>query len=277
MSRPGLREAAVVVPARNEEGHIGRCLDALEATCRACPVPSRIVVVLDSCTDGTAAVAARSGVDVLAVRHGNVGRARDAGARLAIRRSTTSPDRLWLASTDADSWVQPDWLAFMVAAADAGADLVLGTVRPETPDALLLRAWAAAHHLRDGHRHVHGANLGVRASTYTDVGGYPPADTAEDVALAARINRCGGAVVLSTGEVPVLTSGRLVGRAPGGLAAYLRALGPAGATATAGTSGSIAVGAPGGAAASRPSPEQPRELAGWSASVSHVTAARTSG
>lgn len=232
MNRLGLREVTVVVPARNEECRIGRCLDALQAARRACPVPSRVVVVLDSCADGTAAIASRSDVDLLAVGFCNVGKARGAGARLALRRSTTDPERLWLASTDADSWVQPDWLAFMVEAADAGADLVLGTVRPDSPDPMLTRAWSAAHHLGDGHRHVHGANLGVRASTYTDAGGYPPADSAEDVGLAARIKRRGEAVVLSTAAVPVGTSGRLIGRAPGGLATYLSALRPVAASAS---------------------------------------------
>jgi hypothetical protein len=43
------------------------------------------------------------------------------------------------------------------------------------------------------------------------------------VLLSAAVRRAGGRV-LSTGSSPVLTSGRTTGRAPSGMASYLREL-----------------------------------------------------
>jgi cellulose synthase/poly-beta-1,6-N-acetylglucosamine synthase-like glycosyltransferase len=85
------------------------------------------------------------------------------------------------------------------------------------------RLWIA-HHLRaDGHRHVHGANLGIRASALAGLGGWSPLVSGEDVELAARA-RDAGLVIRRSGAAPVVTSARLDGRAPDGFAAYLRRL-----------------------------------------------------
>jgi hypothetical protein len=54
---------------------------------------------------------------------------------------------MWLANTDADSTVPSDWLIGMVSAANAGFQVVLGTVLPgaELP-APLHAAWSAPVH-----------------------------------------------------------------------------------------------------------------------------------
>ena len=66
-----------------------------------------------------------------------LGRARRAGvaAGLAVTSAGRPLERTWVASTDADSVVPAHWLTSQLAAADAGADLVLGTVRPDPADA----------------------------------------------------------------------------------------------------------------------------------------------
>lgn len=60
----------VVIPAHNEEQSLHACLDALlvAASHPALGVPVRILVVLDSCADGSASVAANYGVRHLARR-----------------------------------------------------------------------------------------------------------------------------------------------------------------------------------------------------------------
>jgi len=90
------------------------------------------------------------------------------------RVTTLGPsNRLWLANTDADSVVPRDWLIRMVDAADAGVQVVLGTVAPDVELPQTLRAaWIARHQLHDGHPHIHGANLGIRADTYLALGGW---------------------------------------------------------------------------------------------------------
>ena len=127
----------VVVPARNEAALLPACLAALR-TAIAHPgragAPVRLVVVADGCTDGTAGVARAGGAVVLGggeVGRGNVGAARDAGVRELLAeagRAGVPPERLWVATTDADSTVPPDWLLLHETAAASGVDAVVGTV-----------------------------------------------------------------------------------------------------------------------------------------------------
>ncbi|ERK72928.1 hypothetical protein N136_00718, partial [Leifsonia aquatica ATCC 14665] len=84
-------------------------------------------------------------------------------------------------------------------------------------------AWTRSHPPGATLGHVHGANLGVRASAYAEAGGVLPLVVGEDVDLVARV-RASGRPVVESEQHPVLTSARLDGRAPDGYAAHLRAL-----------------------------------------------------
>lgn len=240
--RPPLSAVAVVVPARDERQLLPGCLDALAAAAARTPLPTTVVVVLDRCTDGTEQVV--RGRDVLAVRTsvGAAGAARRLGVRRALYALAGSDPvpawpQVWVASTDADSTVPPDWLAQQVRLADSGVDLVLGPVElpPEHIDPVTL-AWRRAY-ARSGRagggRHVHGANLGVRAGAYLAAGGFPWTTAHEDVALSRAVARLPGAVV-ATGTAPVVTSARLIARAPCGVAADLRRIAQAAAALTTG-------------------------------------------
>jgi glycosyltransferase involved in cell wall biosynthesis len=228
-----IRRVAVVIPAADEEQRIGRCLAAIvaarshlyRATAR---VQVQVIVVLDACQDATAARAVAYGdVRLVSVRARNVGAARQAGAAAALLGSGPASE-LWLASTDADTQVPADWLSYMVAESRRGVHMVLGTALPGPALGPAARAdWLSRHHLREGHPHVHGANLGIRGDAYLALGGWQPLATGEDVELASRAARTGHLRVLRTAAIPVVTSGRPHGRAPHGFSGYLRALGPA--------------------------------------------------
>lgn len=221
----------IVVPVRNEQLLLPRCLTALAAAIaavQASPAVDRpqvsVVIVLDRCTDGSANVAADwPHWQRIVSTAGAVGAARRAGAaRLTAGRGTGSLRRLWLATTDADSAVPPNWLTAQLAFARNGAELVLGTVTPDselTPEHR--DRWALRHTLVEGHPHVHGANMGVRADRYRAAGGFASVDTGEDRLLVAAL-RALPVVEARTALIPVLTSGRLAGRAPAGFADYLR-------------------------------------------------------
>jgi len=218
----------VVVPAADEQEHLPACLAAVEVAADAAArlgVRVRVVVVLDGCTDGSAEVVARTaGVEAVAVDARCVGTARAAGARHALD-GQTELSSVWLANTDADSQVPADWLTHMLDEADRGAHLVLGTVIPQLASTdRMLELWTARHSAFDGHEHVHGANLGVRADVYEAAGGWASLACGEDVELATRALAVPGAVVRRSARTPVRTSGRTTGRAPDGFAAYLRAL-----------------------------------------------------
>jgi hypothetical protein len=63
---------AVIVPAADEEEHIGDCLSAIQAAAgclyQETGIPARVILVLDRCLDQTAAIARRSaGVELVTV------------------------------------------------------------------------------------------------------------------------------------------------------------------------------------------------------------------
>lgn len=224
-----VRVVHVVVPARDEEQLIGRCLDALaEArTALRAELPTldvRITVVLDGCSDGTAAIVRRHhGVDGLAVTELTPGGARAAGVR-RVRDLALDVDggRVWVACTDADSVVPVGWLTGQVRCAEQGVVCRVGTVLPELGPAerLLHLGWRARHSHARGHAHVHGANLGFTLAAYEQVGGFAPLDCGEDVDLVRRM-RAAGLAVESIGDDPVRTSARRSSRVRGGFADYL--------------------------------------------------------
>jgi glycosyltransferase involved in cell wall biosynthesis len=229
-----LERIVVVVPARDEAATIARCVRSVRAAAErvALAVDPRVdlrvdlVVVADACVDDTAGTASAAGARVVRSLAGNVGAARAAGVRAALAgRSRRELATTWIACTDADSVVPPGWLEHHRRQADDGVDLLLGTVRLAAPPTAHAewRTRYAAGTWATGHRHVHGANLGVRASTYEAVGGFPHRRAHEDRDLVARVRSWTAARVLSSPGHPVVTSDRLVGRTPQGVAHDLSA------------------------------------------------------
>jgi glycosyltransferase involved in cell wall biosynthesis len=220
-------QAVVVVPAHNEIERLPRCLSALLATSMRARMPVLIVVVLDSCDDGSDRLIGRygPGVHFISTDAANVGAARAAGFEYARSVCTDAdPARTWFATTDADSIVGSRWLSQMT---DAGADMVLGTVRIPVwrlPVEVARRYRAAYHSTGPGHDHVHGANMGFRADAYWGVGGFRPLSTGEDVDLVERFEAAHLSIHRDA-KLTVATSSRVEGRAPGGFAAHLRGLG----------------------------------------------------
>ena len=221
----------IVIPAHNEEDLLPRCLAALGAAIEPvvaigdpAPPSVSVVIVLDRCTDGTESIAAGfPGVHLVHSDTGAVGAARRAGVRSILTSTGDFTGRTWIASTDADSAVPENWLTSQLAFARNDVHLVLGTVEPdECLDGDMRARWAAEQLLVEGHPHVHGANLGVRADRYLAAGEFPGIDSDEDIALVAALRGL-RVCEIRTARIPVRTSGRLVGRTPGGFAGYLRA------------------------------------------------------
>ena len=129
---------AVVIPAHDEEDLIGACLDAVHhAIAAARPLATRfsVHVSLDHCSDRTRSIALAAGVQVIDAVGRGVGAARAAGVGAALAHHAAVPlRRLWVAHTDADSVVPGNWLAHQWHLAAAGADVVVGTVRPDFRD-----------------------------------------------------------------------------------------------------------------------------------------------
>jgi glycosyltransferase involved in cell wall biosynthesis len=215
----------IVIPAHNEEVCLPGCLAALYVAASHPALHAETVlihVVLDDCDDGTEDVLKRwqqrrhSAQVALSWSHidkRKVGAARAAGANRLLVRGVR-----WLAFTDADTQVSPEWLVQQLA---LDVDVVCGSVAvddwsPHAGQAALLRAhFSQTYNDRDGHRHIHGANLGVCAEAYRKAGGFLPVPCHEDVYLVAALERIGARFAWSAAP-RVVTSARTDARARGG-------------------------------------------------------------
>ncbi|MGZ8750440.1 MAG: glycosyltransferase [Pseudonocardia sp.] len=250
---PPVTAVGVVVPARNEQDRIVRCLTSLRRALAEAPdgVTTAVAVVLDRCTDATAEQVASVVADwpqatiltapplrppdVAAIRlsgprGSGVGALRDLGLRAVLNRLSGHPAAgTWLLSTDADTTVPLDWVRAHLQHAADGVHAVAGLADLTATDHLaagaLWRYRAIVEHGLHGltHHHVYGANLGVRADAYLTVGGFPADGSGEDHGLWQRLAPAGYTLVQPVG-IRVRTSARLRGRADGGLAGLLRAL-----------------------------------------------------
>ncbi|WP_134768047.1 glycosyltransferase [Nocardioides sp. 1609] len=232
----GVDVVHVVVPVHDEAALLPACLDALAVALdhlrRVRPrTIGRLTVVLDACTDQSAAICRRRGVDVVAVRSANVGAARAAGTRrvrVLAADDGVVPRHTWVACTDADSRVPSDWLVDQVRVAEAGADVVLGRVEPDdTAPADVVARWDSLH--QDRCVRTYGAHLGFRLSAYDAVGGFAHLREHEDADLVRRLLADGARLGAATRAV--VTSSRLEGRTPGGFSGFLTTLRPSAETA----------------------------------------------
>ena len=209
---------AVIVPAHNEEDHITECVAALRLAARCphlCGEQTVVIVVLDACTDGTRNAVQQLGVTSISMEERNVGAARALGAQLALAAGAR-----WLAFTDADTQVSPDWLRAQLA---QNSDAVCGTVAVRdwgSYGEAMRSHYAATYNDADGHRHVHGANFGISAEAYEYTGGFQSFESSEDVALVEALESNGLSIAWSAAP-RVFTSSRRQYRAPGGFGATL--------------------------------------------------------
>ncbi len=243
------RVSAVAIPARNEADCIVACLEALNGQVGA--RLDHIVLLANNCTDATASLARSvtlcGGTQLHVLEQNLPPEAANAGIARRLAMAAAVPlvgsDGILL-TTDADGQVDPDWLAANLAAIDAGAEAVAGWVELHPID--WGRIPAALHeddarecaydrlcdelHARldpdpsdpmPRHTQHSGASIAVTASAYARCGGIPPVPSGEDRALIAALRRV-DARVRHAPEVHVVVSGRIVGRADGGMADTIR-------------------------------------------------------
>ena len=138
MTATDVTTVVVVVPVHNEAELLDRCLTALgEAVATAAGRGIRCVVriVLDDCTDGSALIAAAHPFPTMVISAAGVGDARARGVEAAMREvGGVPPRRVWIANTDADSAVPANWIVTQCDLAANGADVFVGTVRPDFAD-----------------------------------------------------------------------------------------------------------------------------------------------
>jgi len=234
----------IAIPVRNEVKRIDACLTALAAQSKS---PDAAVLLFNNCDDGSEVEAERISRQLpfplemisvqLAPDQANAGTAR----RLAMRRaSNIAGDHGALLTTDADAVVSHDWVSRNFAALVAGADAVCGRVVIDPVEALAIPAHLHAddqleselldlldeitfvldpepHDPRPRHVQASGASLAVSNEMFRRVGGVPKVASGEDRALVQAL-MLKDARIRHDVEMEVVASGRLEGRAPGGMA-----------------------------------------------------------
>lgn len=223
---------AVLIPARNEEKLLPRCLDSVLAAASSVARFGTVDIILavDSSSDRTAQVGhqiIRGRGITIRTTVGIVGRVRALAAGIALKRYSGSRSRCWLANTDADSAVPRSWLSSQISLALEGVEAIAGTIDIDSFEEhgpLVRERFHNAYVIRpDGsHSHVHGANFGVRADAYLKAGGWGDISCGEDHDLWRRLVKVGARRV-SVDRIRVVTSGRRKGRAPHGFAEALAA------------------------------------------------------
>lgn len=220
-SHKGQSMIGIIVPAHNEELLIGLCIESLLKAAGHYGLHGEaveIVVVLDDCTDTTATVVGHYPVTALPVANQNVGKTRADGARYLIERGAR-----WLAFTDADTVVPSGWLVEQLR---FKAEAVCGTVRVDDWSLHSQGAqieYDSRYCHAEGHRHIHGANLGISTEAYLKVGGFRPLPAHEDVHLVKDLEAIGSTIAWTALNC-VTTSARLDCRCREGFGDYLRSL-----------------------------------------------------
>lgn len=214
----------IVIPAHNEAMTISNCLASVQTAIEQLPsnISAHALVVLDDCNDDTLALVESAGVDYIECDYHCVGRVRDIGIRHAIKKDAT-----WIACTDADSIVTPDWLVEQIKHIEQQpTDMICGVVDVDNWAHLTSQtrdAYIAHYQDMMGHRHIHGANLSFSDKAYLTVGGFAPLPCHEDVDLVKKF-KDQGYVITWSNRVRVITSSRLEARASEGFAAFLENL-----------------------------------------------------
>lgn len=205
-SKPGYRpKVSVIVAARNEEEHIGRCLDSLTALTYPREL-LEIIVIDDRSTDATSSIVSRYVEENPHVRllHSAPETGHLSGKTNAVTQGIDAAKGDIFMFTDADCRVPSRWVEGTV---QHYADERVGTVagftslagddwfsRMQALDWFVLFS-AAAGTARIGYPTTAvGTNLSVRREAYEKVGGYRkiPFSVTEDYALFHAVTRTGG-------------------------------------------------------------------------------------
>ena len=243
-----MARAVVAIPVRDEAERIGACLAALNVQSRS---PDAVVLMLNNCSDATEAIVhavaprLRFALDVvsrdLPAAQAGAGHARRLALELAAKQADYDSVLL---TTDADAVVPPDWIARNLHALESGGDIVCGRALIDPLEAIAIPAHLHADDAREcrlitlldtiawvldpephdpppRHTEASGASLAVRTDVFRRVGGIPAMRFGEDRAFVRALWMM-DARVRHDPSIAVTVSGRIIGRAEGGMADAIR-------------------------------------------------------
>jgi glycosyltransferase involved in cell wall biosynthesis len=115
---------SIIIPARNEEAFIGRCLDSIVVARTPYPSQVEIIVAINRCTDRTEEIARSYGATICHTEVRNLAAIRNVAATRAKGEM--------ILTIDADSWMTPNMLTEIERALKSGKYIGGGVlIRPE--------------------------------------------------------------------------------------------------------------------------------------------------
>ena len=243
--------SVVAIPVRDEAERVGRCLAALS---RQSVPADHIVLLLNNCTDRTAEVVkelhpAHHKLHIIECSLDDSLASAGIARAMAMKHATSLVDSLRrdeavILTTDADAEVPHNWMEANLRAIEQGADAVCGMAVIDPLEALLIPRHLHEDDAREvaygrlldeiaslilpdsadpwpRHTEDSGASIAIRASMLRRVGGVPCLHSGEDRALIERL-RLIDARVRHDAKISVVVSGRIEGRAQGGMADTIR-------------------------------------------------------
>jgi hypothetical protein len=234
------------IPVKNEEAQIGACLQSL---CNQTRKLDRLVLLLNNCTDTTADICRQfqariHGIEIhevtLKAPLASAGEAR----RRALELAGDNERGVLILTTDADAILPPSWVEQNIREITAGADVVCGMAEIHSQDAAMIPRALHDDDRRETfllsildemmsilapdafdpwprHQQQSGASIAVRSSALDFAGGPPHVSSGEDRALIEQL-RLIDARVRHAPDILVHVSGRLEGRAAGGMAEAIK-------------------------------------------------------
>jgi cellulose synthase/poly-beta-1,6-N-acetylglucosamine synthase-like glycosyltransferase len=198
---------SIIIPARNEEANISKCVDSIMAQ----SYPKylfEIIVIDDHSTDGTSAI-----VKALQAKHNNIqlisladeldGKLLNAYKKKAIEKAIGYANYEWIVTTDADCIVKDSWLksfaafieekrlAFVAAPVIYTKDESLLSIF-QFIDFMSLQGITAASVSVGFHNMCNGANLAYRKDVFYEVNGFKGIDniaSGDDMLLMNKIKQ----------------------------------------------------------------------------------------
>ena len=199
----GLARISLIIPARNEEKNILRCLESIRK--QSYPVSKfEVIIVNDHSTDGTAEVIRNfpiSNVLLLDLKDYLQDNKVNSFKKKAIATGIAHASGELIVTTDADCEMHPDWL-FSLASfySETRAAFIAAPVRMHGPKSLLsifqaldfltLQGITAASVYSRFHNMCNGANLAYPKSIFNEVGGFAGIDhiaSGDDMLLMHKI------------------------------------------------------------------------------------------
>jgi hypothetical protein len=237
---------AAAIPVKNEEAQIGACLQSL---CNQTRKLDRLVLLLNNCTDTTADICRHfqsqaHGIEIHEVTlQGPLACAGEA-RRQALELAGDNGRGAIILTTDADAILPASWVEQNVMEIATGADVVCGMAEISAQEAAAIPRALHEDDRRETlllsildemlsilapdtydpwprHQQQSGASIAVRSSVLALAGGPPRVKSGEDRALIEQL-RLVDARIRHAPNILVQVSGRLEGRAAGGMAETIK-------------------------------------------------------